>query len=164
MRVSHRAIELDIRTLRPDLSHVTLRYDGSAMEEIEVPRDDSRARMAGAGPDVTRWIDAHQGDILDDPSERRRFSSIMPPAALYELVRNTGLGVAGNSGLVDGVLIARGCRPHICPDFVGAIAIELATGRPYALIYNREKGLKVYGATLTDLPEPLRKIVQEWDR
>ena len=94
----------------------------------------------------------------------RRFSSIMPPAALYELVRNTGLGVAGNSGLVDGVLIARGCRPHICPDFVGAIAIELATGRPYALIYNREKGLKVYGATLTDLPEPLRKIAQEWDR
>ena len=88
----------------------------------------------------------------------------MPPAALYELVRKTRLSFADNSRLVDGILVAQGCRPHICPDMTGAIAIELATGRAYALIYNREKGLEVYGATLADLSEPLRKIAQEWDR
>ena len=59
MRVSPGAIELDVFNGEPDLSHVTLRYDGSEMEEIEVPRDDSRARIAGAGKDVTRWIGVH---------------------------------------------------------------------------------------------------------
>ena len=49
MRVSPGAIELDISIARPDLSHLTLRYDGSEVEEIEVPRDDSQARIAGAG-------------------------------------------------------------------------------------------------------------------
>ena len=37
MRVSPGAIELDVFNGEPDLSHVTLRYDGSEMEEIEVP-------------------------------------------------------------------------------------------------------------------------------
>ncbi len=149
--------------MRPDLSHVTLRYNGSEMEEIEVPRDDSRARIAGAGKDVTRWIGVHPAEILDDSTERRRFATIMAPAELYELVRNTSVADPAESRLANGVLVARGCSHSSCQDMYGAIAIELATGRPYALIYNGETGLKVYGSsTLAEAPEPLQDIGAEW--
>ncbi|MDE0035064.1 MAG: hypothetical protein OXU75_18315 [Deltaproteobacteria bacterium] len=165
MRVSPRAIELDVVPIpiRPDLSHLTLRYDGSEMEEIEVPRDDSRARIAGAGKDVTRWIGVHPAEILDDATERRRFATIMTPAELYDLVRNTRAAYPAESRLANGFLVARGCSHPSCQDMYGAIAIELATGRPYALIYNRETGLKVYGSsTLAKGAESLQNIAAEW--
>ena len=66
MRVSHRTIELDTAVRRPDLAHVTLRFDGDTMGEIEVPRDDSGAKIAGAGADVTRWAGVHPAAILDE--------------------------------------------------------------------------------------------------
>ncbi len=164
MRVSSRAIELDVVPIpiRPDLSHVTLRYNGSEMEEIEVPRDDSRARIAGAGKDVTRWIGVHPARILDDPTERRRFATIMAPAELYDLVRSTRAAYPVESRLANGVLVAWGCSHPSCHDMYGAITIELATGRPHALIYNREAGLKIYGSTLAEAPGPLQDIGAEW--
>jgi len=161
MRVSPQAVELDVSTGRPD-SYLTLRYDGSEMEEIEVPRDDSQARIAGGGQDVTRWLGVHLFEILDHSTERRRFATIMANAELYELVRNTMAAYPGESRLADGVLVAWGCRHANCQDMSGAVAIEIATGRPYALIYNREIGLEVYGSTLVEAPEPLQDIAAEW--
>lgn len=160
MRVSSRAIELDIYTGEPD-SHLTLRYDGSGMEEIVVLRDDSGARIAGAGEDVTRWIGVHPFEILDDPTERRRFATIMEDAELYDLVRNTYVGSSAESRLVNGKLVAWGCRSVACHDKAGAIAVEIATGRPYALIYDRDTGLKVYGGSLAEAPRPLWDIAAE---
>ena len=111
MRVSPQAVELDISTGRPD-SYLTLRYDGSEMEEIEVPRDDSHARMAGGGKDVTRWIGVHLFEILDHPTERRRFATIMANAELYDLVRNTKAAYPGESRLAGGVLVEHPPAPH----------------------------------------------------
>lgn len=55
MRVSHEEIELDVEIpYRPDLVHLTIRFDGETLQEFEVPRDDSGAKIAGAGKDVTR--------------------------------------------------------------------------------------------------------------
>ena len=162
MRVSPVAIELDVYNGEPHLSHVTLRYDGSQMEQIDVPRDDSGARIAGAGKDVTRWIGVHPSAVLDDPTERRRFATIMADAELYDLVRNTKVANRAESRLADGTLVARGCRRSACPDMSGAIAIELATGRPYALIFNRDTGLKAFGSALADAPQRLQEIAEEW--
>ena len=53
------------------------------MREIEVPRDDSTAERAGAGQDVTRWIGVHPALILDHPSERQRFATIMRGEELH---------------------------------------------------------------------------------
>ena len=157
MRVSHEEIELDTAVRRPDLSHVTLRFDGETMHEVEVPRDDSGAEMARAGPDVARWVDTSSSRILDEPSERLRFGTIMRRNDLYELVRNTYLSLF-HTVLVDDVLIAWGCRPHQCGDVQGGIAIEVATGRPYAVTCSREHGVKVFGGALSDLPEAFSKV------
>ena len=101
MRVSHRKIELDTVVRQPNLSHVTLRFDGEAMQEIEVPRDDSSAEIGGAGPDVTMWIGVHPFLILDESSERLRFATIMRREVLYDLVRNTYIGSSDFTRLVD---------------------------------------------------------------
>ncbi len=159
MRVSHDAIEIDtIAVSRPDLSHVTFRFDGEGTEEIEVARDDSGAEIAGADADVTRWIGTHPARILDESSERRRFGSIMPPEDLHELVRNTYVAVPGDTRTVDGILVAWGCRPHNCPYEQGGIAIEVPTGRPYAVTCSEEHGVRVFGGKPSEIPEPLRAI------
>ena len=158
MRVSHEKIELDTSTRRPDLSHVTLRFDGEAIQELEVPRDDSGAQTAGAGPEVTRWIGVHPSLILDESSERRRFATIMDREDLYELVRNTRVSDSANARLVDRVLVAWGCRAHECPDAQAAIAIEVATGRPYAVICTHERGSSTFGGAPDELPEHLQAI------
>ena len=78
---------------------------------------------------------------------------------LYELVRNTYLSSSSdNTGQVDGVLVAWGCRPHKCPHAQGGVAIEVATGRAYAAICSRENGVRVFGGALADIPEPLQRI------
>lgn len=160
MRVSHDEIELDVALRRPDLTHVTLRFDGSALQETEILRDDSNAEIAGAGPDVTRWVGRSPAALLDDPSERRRFETIMRREELHELVGNTYL-YTRETRLVGDILITEGCRPHNCP-VRGVIAIEVSTGRPYAMIYDPEDDLRVFGGALSDLPEPLRDIAREW--
>ena len=160
MRVSHEQIELDVAMRRPDLTHVILRFDGQDLQEIEVPRDDSNAEIASAGPDVTRWVGRSPAVLLDDPSERRRFETIMRREELHELVRNTYLQVRETT-LAGDVLITEGCRPHNCP-VRGAIAIKVSTGEPYAAMYDPEDGIRVFGGALSDLPEPLRDIAQEW--
>ena len=160
MRVSHEQIELDVAMRRPDLAHVTLRFDGQDLQEIEVPRDDSSAEIASAGPDVTRWVGRSPAALLDDPSERRRFETIMRREELHELVRNTYLHVRETT-LVGDILITEGCRPHNCP-VRGVIAIKVSTGEPYAMIYDPEDGIRVFGGALSDLPEPLRDVAQEW--
>ena len=165
MRVSPRAIELEVYNGEPRLSHPTLRYDCSGMEEIVVPCGDSRARIAGARKDVTRWTGVHLSAVLDDPAERRRFATIISDAELYDLVRNTKAVYPSNSRLDNGTLVAWGCRHVACHGMCGmygAIAIELATGRPYALILNRETGLKVYGSTFAEMPQSLHVIAVEW--
>ena len=69
--------------------------------------------------------------------------------------------------MVDGFLVAWGCRPHDCGDTKGFIAIEVATGKPYAAACTREHGFTVFGGALAELPEPLRNIgdrkCQFWD-
>lgn len=168
MRISHEKIELDTVVRRPDLAYVTIQFDGDALRELEVPRTDFGAEIAGAGPDVTRWVGAHIAGILDESSERLRFGTIMRPEDLYELVHNTYLMTSDDQfGLLEGVLVAWGCRPHNCGDAKGGIAIEVATGRPYAAICAPEYGLRVFGATREDLPDPMQEIVAQkcarWD-
>ena len=62
---------------------------------------------------------------------------------LNELAYSLILGSFGR--LVDGVLVATGCS-HPCIFTCGGIAIDLATGQPYALIYDSEANIKTYTA------------------
>lgn len=113
MRVSHEAIELDIHPFKsPGLSHIVLRYDGTGMEQIEVPRNDSDARVAGTGADTTRWTGVGMYRILDDSTERQRFAKIMPLADLHNLARTTYqlqpyyADLVSKARVVDGFLVA----------------------------------------------------------
>ncbi|MDE2789457.1 MAG: hypothetical protein OXI81_03415 [Paracoccaceae bacterium] len=161
MRVSHEEIELDVRIPnRPELLHRTIRFDGDSLQEFEVPRDESGAEIAGAGPDVTRWIGVHPAALLDDSSERRRFEMIMRREELYELISH--MYIAQGAKLAGDFLSMEGCKPHDCGDAKAAIAIEVTTGQPFAIIFSREDGIRVFGGTLSDAPEPLRQFTQEW--
>ena len=163
-RVSHEEIELDVGIpYRPDLVHLTIRFDGETLQEFEVPRDDSGAEIAGAGPDVTRWIGVHPAALLDDSSERRRFETIMSREEVYELVSRMYIAFE-YSELVDDFLIAMGCMPHNCGPSQAAIAIEVATGRPFAIFYDALDGkIRAFGSSLSDAPKPLRQIItEEW--
>ena len=73
MRVSHEKIELDTAVRRPDLSHVTLRFGGEAILEVEVSRDGPGAEIAAARPDVTRWVGATR--LSFSTSHRNGFAS-----------------------------------------------------------------------------------------
>lgn len=166
VRITHDSVELDIGPFTaPDLSHITLRYNGISMEEIEVPRNDSDSRTAGAGEDVTRWIGSSLYSILDDPTERQRFAGIMPMSALHSLVR-TSYFLGSDSPFPRFAEINEGYLIVGHENWWhGAIAIEVATGQPYALIYGEYREgcrdcLEVYGATLENIPEPLRKIAR----
>ena len=162
MRVSHEEIELDVEMpYRPDLVQLTIRFNGEALQEFEVPRDDSGAEIAGAGPDATRWIGAHPAALLDDSSERRRFETIMSREEVYELVGHMYLAF-DYAELAGDFLIAKGLKPHDCGDAKAEIAIEVTTGRPFAIIYRREDGIRVFGGALSDAPELLRQMIQEW--
>ena len=162
VRVSHEEIELDVEIpYRPDLVHLTIRFNGEALREFEVPRDDSGADIAGAGPDATRWIGVHPAALLDDSSERRRFETIMSREEVYELVGHMYLAF-DYAELAGDFLIAKGLKPHDCGDAKAEIAIEVTTGRPFAIIYSREDGIRVFDGALSDAPEPLRQVTQEW--
>ena len=138
MRVSHEEIELDVEIPnRPDLVHLTIRFDGESLQEIEVPRDDSGAEIAGAGKDVTRWVGVHPAALLDDSSERRRFETIMRREELYELVSHMYLAF-DYAKLAGDFLVAQGCKPQDSGPSQAAIAIEVTTGRPFAIIYSPE--------------------------
>ena len=92
MRVSRQEIEHDLPPMhRSNLSHFTLRYDGSELEQIEVLRDDFRVPVVGAGAEVTRWVGVSAFEILNDPSERQRFATIINRDALFQLVEFVAL-------------------------------------------------------------------------
>ena len=162
MRVSHDMIELDIAVRQPNLDKVTIRFDGSAFQEIEVPRDGSGVLNAGTGSDVTRWASHHPSQILQAPSEWYRFSTIMSPDDLEELWYNIQVAARRETQVVDGVLVAWGCRAHWCPEAKAGIAIEVATGRPHAVTCTHEHGIRAFGSAPSLLPVPLRALLARY--
>lgn len=57
-----------------------------------------------------------------------------------------------------GYLVGGDCRPNIC----GFVAIEAATGRPYAA-YSLDNDYQFFGASPQSLPAPLRERITKYE-
>lgn len=159
VRTSPLSIEIDMPSLNPTIAKVTVRFDGISARAISVVRNEIGAEPAGAGADVTRWHGTHPFDVLKDPAERLRFRTIMQEATVYELMEL--IGVAGPAEVEGGFLFGRGCKPHDCGFSEAGFAIEVATGRPFAVLKTEVEGTRVLGGELDDLPPSLREFAVE---
>ena len=141
----------------PDVDHLVATFDGRTEVSVAVvPEDDTGIPAAGAGEDVLRWAGEKRCCLFDAPSERQRFRTIMRQDQLTYLRRM----VAGSMKFEDGYALSAGCWPHRCNERVGFIAIEVATGRPFAAISN-ECGFQAFGSAADDLPAPMKGLIEE---
>ena len=139
------SFEIDLRSFDLRYSAARIVWKGGEVDERLVARTFEPGPVPGGGADVLRWEGRLAWEILEDPGEQRRLLTIMPPAALFDLWDN--ISTAMPAHVADGWLIATGCKPHNCGFTHAAIAIEVATGRPQALIWSAEEGIRVFGAT-----------------
>jgi hypothetical protein len=134
-------------------------YDGENFTEERILEDDSNVTAAGAGKDVTRWLEKIVWDVLEDASERVRFSALMNVEQMNTL--RSALGFSDPVKQQDGYIYGTSCRPHDCITGHGFFAIEIATGRPYAAYFDDTCTLTTFGAAEADLPAPMKALVDE---
>lgn len=136
--------------LEVELFDSDIRYDrqlflftGDSLTQQPVAASASAA-MAQGGADVTRWAGKSLFEVLRDPSEIARFTSIMPADTLEELRRATALPVPAQ--LQGGWLIGTGCQRHLCNLTAGLWAIRVADGAPFgAFVYGDGTPMAVRG-------------------
>ena len=71
-------------------------------------------------------------------------------------MRSTFVGSSSKVQIVEDVLVAWGCRPHVCGDTQAGFAIEVESGRPYAVTCAKEDGVRAFGGELSEIPDALR--------
>lgn len=113
------------------IDKVVYRFDGQAMTRTEHASAAPTGRRAGAGADVTRWLNTHPSEILRDPSEQLRFLQIMTRAEMDDLSRH--ISVASTTEYMGGWVFGRGCLPHQCNSAAGGWGIRVADGAVIAL-------------------------------
>lgn len=158
VRVLADRLEIELRAADPRLDHVMIVYAEGRVDELKAALPDDAAPPPGGGTAVTRWEGEHAHSIVRDAGERQRFVAIMPREKLFELMDRMHVG--GAAVLKDGWLIATGCMPHRCNLEAGAFAIEIATGRPEAVIFHDGRAPEVFGGDLRTLYPRLRAFAR----
>jgi hypothetical protein len=140
------------RNFPADIDHWIVHYNGDYPIIETIMEDDSGIAMAGAGADVTRWAGVRAYEVLEDASERLRFRTIIGDDDLNHL--RTSLQLSQPMEETGGFLTGWGCWPHLCGPRPAFLALEVATGKPYAA-YVMNCQLITFGAPLDKLPAAL---------
>ncbi|MEM9045728.1 MAG: hypothetical protein AAGC81_13645 [Pseudomonadota bacterium] len=141
------------------VDHWRVRYDGQAPTIEVIYETEDGFLPAGPGEEVTRWVGSLAWGILQNPSERLRYYAIMDRDQLYEL-RTSLIGIeVYRTELRDGFLVGNGCWPHRCGERTGFLAIEVATGAPFAAILWCNE-LELFKGGLP-APAPLLEMISE---
>ncbi len=136
LRVTPGQIALDLGDSDIRYTHQTFTYTGDAFTQTAhaVP---AASGVAGAGDQVTRWAGKSLYELLLDPTEVARFSSVMSPTMLEDL--RMASSVANPSQLRGDWLIGSGCQPHACNAVAGLWAIRVSDGTPFgAFLYDTQ--------------------------
>jgi len=158
---------VEIKSSQPGIEADVFSYDGKTMSKAKIYENNAGVEMAGGGHDVSRWEGRRTFEIFDDKGERLRFLQIMGQSELDELREVTKVSTPAT--IQDGYLIVSGCKPHDCPSGHGAIAVELETGHPFAVMYpymshrDSSSEVRIFGGTLHELPRPLRDYALDPD-
>lgn len=116
---------------------------------------------ASADTNVTRWVGQYAFDLMKDPGERKRFRTIMD-AKTFKLFKQA-TSVASPIGSDGFWVVGEGCWQHTCNTRAGFFAIEIATGRPVAVMLFDGKRY-TYGARANGIPRPLAEIINDYLR
>ena len=146
------------RSFPASVDYLQVNYDGAEVIVTTVWENDSGVEIAGPGEQVLRWDGQRPTTIFDDPSERARFRAIMKNDDL-DLLR-TSLSVGGEATISGGYLLGAGCWPHRCDSQFGFFAIEIATGKPFA-VYSDDCGQRLFGASEATLPVPVLGFIAD---
>lgn len=141
------------------IDHWNVVYMGGIPTVYEVMEDDSGVVAAGADDVVLAHIGQTAFSVLEDPAERVRFGRLMGREEMDQLRASLKMGhqeMWQDAGFV----LGWGFRPHHGDGRFGYIAIEVATGKPYA-VYSRDGSLTVFGSQPDDLPGPLSDLVTQ---
>ena len=116
---------------------------------------------ANADTNVTRWVGQYAFDVMEDPVEKKRFRTIMD-AKTFELFKQA-TSVASPIGSDGFWVVGEGCWPHTCDTRAGFFAIEIATGKPVAVMLFDGKRF-TFGARAGAIPKPLADVINEYLR
>lgn len=119
-------------------------FNKNEMSETKGIQPFASDQSAGSGGDATRWIGSHPRSALQDPTERRRFLSIMPEEEIRKLAAST---TVANTAKQEGDWVyGKGCRPHRCNEEWGAWAIRISDGQPAAMLHSDDGSATFYGS------------------
>ena len=145
----------------PSVAYLRVEYRPGSLKVTEVKEQDRGTASAGGGEDVRRWIGVHPYAVLDDASERARFRQIMAASDL-ETFRQA-LSVGSETTSTGRYLLGEGCWPHACSERAGFFAIEIASGRVFAVLVFDGR-TRSFGASQADLPRSLLQLVADYKR
>ncbi|MEM6904256.1 MAG: hypothetical protein AAF568_00030 [Pseudomonadota bacterium] len=113
----------------------------------------------GTGPDVTRWDGATHRAYFGSPTEWARFQLVVTADEFREIRQATEAETEAR--LEEGYLVLTGCLVRACSTTRAGLAVEVATGKAMAAVWQRDRKPKVFGAKLDGLPVSLQKLATE---
>jgi hypothetical protein len=145
-----------------NVDHFAVSYDGSGVTVFTVMEDDRGVQMASAGDSLLRREGQSPRDLLEDPGERVRFRTVMADEDMILLRAFMSNGIMGLT-VKDGYLVGYGCQPRWCNERFGFVAINIATGEPFAAYtaYPYECSFNTFGPPDRGLPAPVWKMINE---
>ncbi|MEP1536029.1 MAG: hypothetical protein ABJQ34_02930 [Paracoccaceae bacterium] len=142
-----------------NIDHLLATFDGDSVEIETIYEDDTDSEIAGAGDDVSRWLGDHPSSFWEDGAERNRFRQIIGDYAL-NCLRTSTSGIASNFELKEGYMVSSGMWPHQGGSRHGYIAVEVETGRPFAVQMWGDRQY-YFGAIRDAFPDVLQNWIQQ---
>ncbi|MEM7239663.1 MAG: hypothetical protein AAF501_17795 [Pseudomonadota bacterium] len=114
--------------------------------------------VPGTGPAVVKWHNASHTAYFGDPAEWARFQMLLSTEEFREIRQGsegqTSLRVEGDH------LILTGCMVPACNSTRAGLAVAVDTGDALAVIWQRDRQPRIFGAQLAGLPPALRALAE----
>lgn len=111
-----------------------------------------------AGPAVTKWHGTGHDAYFGDPMEWARFQTLLTTDEFREIRQGsegrTQVRVVGDH------LVLTGCLVPACTSTRTGLAVAVETGKPIAVIWQRDREPRVFGTEIKSLPSTLRALAE----
>lgn len=117
------------------------------------------AAMAGpAGEAVTKWDGASHDTYFASPVEWARFQLLLTSDEFREIRQATEAETRAR--VEGGYLVLTGCLVRACTSTRAGLAVSVADGTPLAVVWQRDRAPKVFGAEPAALPATLKALAE----
>ncbi|MBY8974908.1 hypothetical protein KHP62_03745 [Rhodobacteraceae bacterium NNCM2] len=110
------------------------------------------------GEAVRKWDGADHAAYFGDPLEWARFQMLLTS----EEFREVRLATEGQTRaqVTGGHLVLTGCFVQACTSTRAGLAVEVESGKPFAVIWQRDREPRIFGAQDGKLPRELEALAQ----